>query len=138
MRAQQKLPSVVNWGDIPLPHLSLSLFKARMMTIEAMLNSLQLMPWRFKVWGSIGYVVRSLHAASVLLGLSSVANIIGWHATDHCVDGDVIVDLSWFWLQGSRHGLIKYLSFFASSDFCLVSQRVGKQHVGMAPLYVMV
>ena len=108
------------------------------MTIEAMLNSLQLMPWRSKVWGSIVYVVRSLHAASVLPGLSSVANIIGRHVTDHCVDGDVIVDLSWFWLQGSRHGLIKYLAFFASSDFCLVSQRVGKQHVGMAPLYVMV
>ena len=46
-------------------------------------------------------------------------------------------DLSWFWLQGSRHGLIKYLAFFASSDFCLVSQRVRKQHVGMASLYVM-
>ena len=107
------------------------------MTIEAMLNSLQLMPWRSKVWGSIGYVVRSLHAASVLLGLSSVANIIGWHVTDHCVDGDVIFDLSWVWLQGSRHGLIKYLATLCQLRIVLVSKRVGKQHVGMVPLYVL-
>jgi hypothetical protein len=109
MRAQQKLPSVVDWGDIPLPHLSRSLLEARMMTIEAMLNSLQPMPWRSKVWRSIpitndahlatlsGHYTRHqfcLVSAASPKGLQcfwyTFSNFIGWHVTDHCVDGDVI------------------------------------------------